>query len=204
MKGLLFLALLFSFAFGDFFIVSGNKKVKMTPLETGKIDFSTFSQIAHIYRGNNELHAISDEAAFNHRHLNFRLATIGLTQSNYSITEWSEKTKEGADTYAINFDNYTRDDGVMLQLFYKNKWYAVILGNPLEILQAMFLKIDAQSPDLDLNKAIFALKQARTAYPSDNTFINLDNKLENIRASKTDNSAKNSTPDNKPVKVFFY
>ena len=170
----------------------------MSSLETGKIDFSTFSKIAKINRGNDELHAFGEEVAFNHRHLNFRLATIGLVQTNYTITEWSEKAQDSSEAYYINFADYTRDDGVMLQLFYKNSWYAVVLGDPLKILQDVFSK-----KDLDLKKALPAIKQARTAYPNDKLFIRVEKELEDKRAKEANNPTKDSTPDNKPVKVFF-
>lgn len=197
------LALLFSLALADFFVVSGDKKVEMTPLTTGKIDFSSFKDIASIERKNNELNAQGKEIAFNHRHLNFRLATIGLTQTNYSITEFSSKAEDASDTYEISFDNYTRDDGVMLQLFYKNRWYAVVLGDPLTILQDMFLSIDIDSEELDLDRAIESIKQARKAFPLDSKLKTLDMELENRRANEVFKSSKNSAPSDKPIKVYF-
>ncbi|MDD2789969.1 MAG: hypothetical protein PHU40_04810 [Sulfurimonas sp.] len=165
--------------FADFYIVNGSEKVKMTELETGVIDFATFKDIAHINRGNDELHAYGKEVAFNHRHLNFRLATIALIQRNYSITEWSEKAEAASDEYHINFANYTREDGVMLQLFYKNKWYAVVLGNPYKVLQNLFATIDVNKQDLDVAAAMKAIKQARVAFPLDNEFKRVDIELEN-------------------------
>jgi len=203
MRVLFVLGLLISMLFGDFYIVDGDKKVKMTPLETGKIDFSTFRKIAHIKRSNNELHAFGDEIAFNHRHLNFRLATIGLVQTNYTITEWSEKAKESSDSYYINFDNYTREDGVMLQLFYKNRWYAVVLGDPLKILHKLFLGLDIHSKDLDLEKAMKAIKQARAAYPLDDKLKMVEMELDNKRANELEHLDKTSTSKYEPVKVFF-
>lgn len=197
------LALLFSLALADFFVVSGDKKVEMTPLTTGKIDFSSFKDIASIERKNNELNAQGKEIAFNHRHLNFRLATIGLTQTNYSITEFSSKAEDASDTYEISFDNYTRDDGVMLQLFYKNRWYAVVLGDPLTILQDMFLSIDIDSEELDLDRAIESIKQARKAFPLDSKLKTVDMELENRRANEVFKSSKDSAPSDKPIKVFF-
>ena len=197
-KIVLLLVLSFSVALADFYIVNGDKKVKMTSLTTGKIDFATFNTIAHIQRGNEELHAMGDEVAFNHRHLNFRLSTIGLVQTNYTITEWSEKAKEASDTYYINFDDYSREDGVMLQLFYKNRWYAVVLGEPLIILQELFSR-----EDLDVRKALKAIKRARQAYPHDELLQKAQKDLEEKRANQTNSPSKYSTPDNKPIKVFF-
>lgn len=193
MKILFLLAFLFSSIFADFYIVNGDKKVKMTSLETGKIDFSTFKNIAYIQRANDKLHAFSEEIAFNHRHLNFRLATIGLVQLNYTLTEFSKKAKNNSDSYYIDFDNYTREDGVMLQLFYKNNWYAVVLGNPLHVLQDMFLKIDVHSKELDLIRAIKAIKQARAAFPLDDKLKMVDLELENRKANEAHTSSTSDT-----------
>jgi hypothetical protein len=165
--------------FADFYVVNGTQKVKMTPLTTGVIDFSTFKDIAKIQRDNAELHAYGKEVAFNHRHLNFRLATIALPQRNYSITEWSKKAQNKSDEYYINFDNYKREDGVMLQLFYKNKWYAVVLGEPLEILHAMFSKLDLDAKELDVSAVMKAVKQARVAFPLDNELKQVEMQIEN-------------------------
>jgi len=198
MKFLYMLMFLVGSVYADFYIVSGDKKVKMTSFETGKLDFAIFDKMAHVNRGNEELHAMGEEIAFNHRHLNFRLATITLPQLNYTITEFSEKAKNSSDTYYINFDNYTRGDGVMLQLFYKNRWYGVILGEPLSILQELFTQ-----KDLDIKKALPAIKRARMAFKDDEILKRVEKELEDKRAKQTDSSAKNSAPDNKPVKVFF-
>lgn len=165
--------------FADFYIVNGTQKVKMSPLITGAIDFSTFKDIAKIERDNTELHAYGKEVAFNHRHLNFRLATIALPQRNYSITEWTQKAQEKSDEYYINFDNYTREDGVMLQLFYKNNWYAVVLGEPLEILHNMFSKLDLNAKELDVSVVMTAIKQARVAFPLDNKLKQVEMEIEN-------------------------
>jgi len=194
MKTLLLLTLFYSMIFADFFVVNGNQKVKMSPLKTGKIDFSTFKTIAFIERGNEELHALAQEPEFNHRHLNFRISTIGLTQSNYYLTEWSKPSKEKAQSYEVNFDDYTREDGVMLQLFYKNRWYAAILGKPLEILHDMFLKLDMES--VDLEKAITAIKQARVAYP-------LDDKLKMVEIELEHRFADEKVEKHKQIKVDF-
>jgi len=203
MRVLVALAMLMNLAFGDFFVVSGDKKVEMTSLVTGKIDFSTFKNIATIKRSSNELSAQGKEIAFNHRHLNFRLATIGLRQVNYSITEFSSKSQDASDTYHIDFAKYTQGDGVMLQLFYKNRWYAVILGDPLTILQDMFLSLDMESEDLDLDRAIEAIKQARSAFPLDEKLKTIDMQLEDKRANEVFKSSKNFAPSDKPIKVFF-
>ncbi len=174
LRFLLALMILSASVFADFYIVSGEKKVKMTPLSSGDVDFSTFNTIAHIKRGNDELHVVGKEVAFNHRHLNFRLVSLGLKQTNYTITEWSEKAKNSSDTYYINFDNYTRGDGMMLQLFYKNRWYGVVLGDPLTILHTIFLKLDTNSKRLDLQKALSKIDEAVRAFP-------LDDKLKMVK-----------------------
>ncbi len=200
-KILLTLVMLSVSVFADFYIVSGEKKVKMTPLKNGTVDFSTFNKIAYIERGNNELHVVGKEVAFNHRHLNFRLVTLGLKQTNYTITQWSEKAKNSSDTYYINFDNYTRDDGVMLQLFYKNRWYGVVLGNPLKILHKIFLSIDIKSDTYDLKKALVAIKQARRAYPLDDKLKTVEIELDYKKANQE--HSRSSKEQNKQIRIFF-
>lgn len=192
-KVLFLLTLSFTSVFADFYIVNGDDRVKMSSLETGKIDFATFDKIAHIERGNDELHAQGEEVAFNHRHLNFRLATIGMVQTNYTITEWSEKAKDSSEVYYINFADYTRDDGVMLQLFYKNRWYAVVLGEPLKILQDVF-----SQKDLDPNKALKAIKRARIAFADDAVLKVKEKELEEKIAQ-----LPKEIKDNKQVKIYF-
>ena len=194
MRLLLLATLLFSSIFADFYIVNGDQKVKMSSLVTGKIDFSTFNTISKVHRGNDELHAFGDEIAFNHRHLNFRLATIGLIQSNYTITEWSEKAEDSSSEYYINFDDYTREDGVMLQLFYKNNWYVVVLGEPIKILHDIF-----SAKNLDVKKALPAIKQALVAFPNDKLLNRVHKELEEEQAVLD----KNASGLNKSVKIFF-
>jgi len=165
--------------FADFYIVNGLEKVKMTELESGVIDFAMFKDIAHVKRSDKELHAYGKEIAFNHRHLNFRLATISLKQQNYTITEWSQKAQNASDEYYINFADYTREDGYMLQLFYKNRWYVAVLGEPLELLHELFGKLDVTDPNLDVAAAIKAVKQARVAFALDPLFQRVEIELEN-------------------------
>lgn len=162
---MLFVTLLF----GDFFVVSEMQKVAMTPMKSGTLDFATFAQIAKIERGNNALHAMGDAIAFNHRHLNFRLVTIELKQTNYTITEFSKKADDSSNEYYIDFDNYTRNDGVMLQLFYKNRWYGIFLGEPLEMLHTLFSN-DALEP----KEAYRAIQKARAAFSEDSKLKELE------------------------------
>ncbi|DAB31087.1 MAG TPA: hypothetical protein CFH84_00500 [Sulfurimonas sp. UBA12504] len=165
--------------FADFYIINGSEKVKMSTLETGVIDFATFKDIAHVKRSDAKLHAYGKEIAFNHKHLNFRLVTIALKQQNYTISEWSQKAQNASDEYYINFADYTREDGYMLQLFYKNKWYAVVLGEPLEILHKLFDALDVNDPNLDVTAAMKAVKQARAAFVLDPLFQKVAIELEN-------------------------
>jgi len=158
--------ILFLFTFislwSDFYIVSGEKKVKMTEFETGKIDFALLKDFASIDRGNDEIHAMGENIAFNHKHLNFRLATIDLQQSNTSLTEYSQKAADASERYYIDFAKHKSQDGVMLQLFYHNKWYGVILGDAKKALYKLF-----SDDDLESQKAIEHLQRALIAYNND-------------------------------------
>jgi hypothetical protein len=169
MKLLLSCVLFVTALFGDFYVVNKEQKVQMTPLKTGVLDFATFATIANINRGNDALHAMGDEIAFNHRHLNFRLVTIALKQTNYTITEFSKKADDASSEYYIDFDNYTRNDGVMLQLFYKNRWYGVFLGEPLEMLQKLFAQ-----EDLEPKEAYKQIQRARIAFKDDRKLQELE------------------------------
>lgn len=162
MKYFLFFLLLTSSLFADFYIISKDKKVKMTEFETGQIDFALFRDFAYIHRGDDELHAMGDEIAFNHKHLNFRIATINIPQSNTSLTEYSQKSSDASDKYYIDFAKHKREDGAMLQLFYHNKWYGVILGDPKEALYTLFGRDDLAS-----DKAIKGLQRALLAFKND-------------------------------------
>lgn len=196
--------LFFTSLVADFYILSGDKKVKMTALDNGDIDFSKFKKIAWVDRDNKEIHAMGNEIAFNHKHLNFRLVTIALNKSKkYSLTEWSKKAEDSSNSYYINFAKYGSEDGVMLQLFYKNRWYGVILGNPLKILRKVFLSVDVHSKEIDLDATIVSIKRARHAYPLDDKLKMVDIELEHRRANEAYKSSKHSTPNNKPIKVFF-
>ena len=163
MRALLFCVLFATSLMADFYIISKDQKVKMTEFETGQIDFALFGDFASIDRGNDELHAMGDEVAFNHKHLNFRIATIDIPQSNTSLTEYSQKAADASDKYYIDFAKHKREDGAMLQLFYHNKWYGVILGDPKEALYRLFGR-----DDLESDKAIEGLQRALLAFTNDN------------------------------------
>ena len=80
---------------------------------------------------------------------------------------------------------------------------AEIKSRSLKELQDVFLSIDVNSKNLDLDRAIKAIKQAREQYPLDDKLKTVDMELEHRRANKANEATKNSTPNNKPVKVFF-
>lgn len=175
---IIFLAtLLCGYIFGDIYVVSKEQKVKMTPLITGVVDYSTFDTIAKITRDDKGIHVVAVEQDFVPRHLNFRIVTLELPQSNMTITSWVKPL--GANSYEIEFDNFTTDDGVMLQLFYHNKWYAALFGEPEEVLENLF-----KQEDLDPIKAYEAIKQARVAFSENKKLKNLE-KVWHVRASKT-------------------
>ncbi|MEA1892595.1 MAG: hypothetical protein U9N33_07795 [Campylobacterota bacterium] len=65
----------------------------------------------------------------------------------------------------------------------------------LKELQTMFLKLDIDSKDLDLDKAIKAIKQARKKYPLDAKLKMVDMELEHKRANRSFKSTKNSNDE---------
>jgi len=66
----------------------------------------------------------------------------------------------------------------------------------LKKLHEKFLKIDVHSKNLDLDKAIKDIKQARKKFPLDDKLKMIDMELENRRANEAYKSTKNSTPNN--------
>lgn len=160
MRTFFLLCFLAAMAWGDFFVLSGSKKVQMTPLQTGVIDFATLGTIAKIEREESGIHAMVHEKDFNKGHANFRLASIDIPQSNTSITHWSKEI--APDTFSLEFDGYTSQDGVMLQVFYHNTWHAAVFGEPLEILHRLFSR-----DDLEPKKAYEAIQRAREAFGKD-------------------------------------
>lgn len=162
MRTFFFLLFFASALVADFYIISKDQKVKMTEFATGQIDFAWFGDFAFVHRGDDAIHAMGDEIAFNHKHLNFRIATIDIPQSNSSLTEYSQKSADVSNKYFIDFAKHKREDGAMLQLFYHNKWYGVILGDPKEALYTLFGRDDLQS-----DKAIEGLQRALIAFKND-------------------------------------
>ena len=66
----------------------------------------------------------------------------------------------------------------------------------LQKLHSKFLKIDVNSEELDLDKAIKDIKQARKKFPLDDKLKMIDIELEHRRANESYNSTKNPTPNN--------
>jgi len=133
----------------------------MKEISSGKIDFSTLASIPAAERSNESVTALSVQEDINHKHLNFRTATIALKQNNTSLTEHTSAGANAQETI-ITFGNIKVKDGVMLQLFYLNRWYAVILGEPLQILHNLY-----SNDSLDPTDAYNSVQKARIAYPVD-------------------------------------
>ncbi len=60
-----------------------------------------------------------------------------------------------------------------------------IKSKSLKELQDIFLSIDVNSKELDIDRAIKAIKQARETYPLDDKLKMVDIELEHRRASET-------------------
>jgi len=145
---------------GDFYIVSGDRKVKLAPMPSGKIDFKTLDTLPQLKEYDKALYLESVNEDLNHRHANTRFATIGLTQYNYTVTEYTEKVSETQDLFRTRYDRILPDH--VLELFYHNNWYGIVLGDTQAILYALF---DDES--LEPKKAYAKVKEARVAYPDD-------------------------------------
>ena len=160
MRPLLLLPFLIATLWGDFYIVSGKERVKLAPMPSGKLDFKTLDTLPQLKSYDKALYLESVDEELNHRHANTRFATIGVTQYNYTITEYTKKVSDTQDIYHTSYDKIL--PGHVLELFYHNSWYGVVLGDTKEILYALF---DDES--LDAKKAYAKVKEARFAYPDD-------------------------------------
>jgi hypothetical protein len=161
MRLFLLSVLLVNAVWADFYIINGNEQVRMKELPGGKVDFSVLAQLPVLKKPEKGLYARSDTEAFNHKHLNFRTATINLRQTNVVLTEYSSES-EIPGVYDIRFGDVVFDEGVMLQLFYHNRWYGTVIGDPLAILHALFDDTTA-----DPQQAYEAVVAARKAFPDD-------------------------------------
>jgi len=160
MRLLLLLALFIVNLWGDFYLVSGDQKVKLAPMPNGKIDFSRLSTLPQLKNYDKSLYLESVDEDLNHRHANTRFATIGVTQYNYTVTEYTEKVSDTEDIYRTRYDKILPNH--VLQLFYHNRWYGVVLGDTKAILYALF-----DDKSLEPKKAYAKLQEARVAYPDD-------------------------------------
>ncbi len=158
MRLLLLLAFLIVNLWADFYIVTGKERVKLAPMPSGKLDFKTLHTLPQLKSYDKALYLESIGEELNHRHANTRFATIGLTQYNYTVTEYTKKVSDTQDIYNTRYDKILPNH--VLELFYHNNWYGVVLGDTKEILYALF-----DDEGLDAKKAYAKIKEARVAYP---------------------------------------
>ena len=160
MRLLLLLGLILSQLSADFYIVSADERVKLASMPSGKLDFKTLNTLPQLKSYDKNLYLESVGEELNHRHANTRFATIGLTQYNYTVTEYTEKASGTKDIYHTRYDKIL--PGHVLELFYHNSWYGIVLGDTKEILYALF---DDES--LEPKKAYAKVVEALVAYPDD-------------------------------------
>ena len=150
----------------DFFILTGKEPVRMVERPSGKVDFSRLNELP-VIAPSKSITAMSDDPAVNNKHFNFRTATLALLQSNVSLDEYSSAAEQG-NRLAIRFGKLHLEEGMVLQLFYHNHWYAVAIGNPLTHLQRYF-----DNDALDAEKSYRLLEEAVRAYPEDRRLATL-------------------------------
>ena len=170
--------------FGDVYIVNGSKKVKMTPLKSAKVDFATFRTIAHIDTLQKDFYAIGTGIEKGSSLLHFRLASISFSQKNYALCEDNSQAMKDEEKYCIDFHTYAKQKNVMLQLFYKKKWYGLLLGSPIKTLHKLFHKLDIDSPDLNIKEVQKYIKEARRAFPLDDKLKTIEMELNNRAANE--------------------
>jgi hypothetical protein len=160
MRYLLAELLIWSPLLADFYILTKEQSIKMVERSSGKVDFSRLHELP-VITPSKAIEAMSDDVGVNSKHFNFRTATLALQQSNVSLDEYSSVTDQG-EKVAIRFGKLYLEEGMVLQLFYHNRWYAVAVGDPLKHLQHYF-----DNDALDAKKSYTILSDAIKAYPKD-------------------------------------
>ncbi|MBD3823834.1 MAG: hypothetical protein IE916_04920 [Epsilonproteobacteria bacterium] len=176
---------LFAFSHADFFITSGEQKVKMATIQNGTLRFAEFATLPKIIRGNDEIHVISEGEKLNPKHFNFRLVKIEIPQENHFMTPYWHVKSQKEWLYEVEFGDYTTKEGVMLQLFYLNRWYGVILGEPLEILHDLF-----SNQNLEPKAAYEKIKKAREAFKDDAKLAELERFWQEKASAVVDKNAQ--------------
>jgi hypothetical protein len=152
----------------SFYLLIDNKKVMMKELQGEVINLETLDKLQQVKKSNFELKVYSDDISINHKHLNYRFASILKPQRNTVLTEFSsiESSK-----FVTHFGDINIPNGVVFQLFYHNSWYGVVLGEIPKISKKSvkdnkeevqeFLQIKQSFTFYHDNKKTFFLKQAQ-------------------------------------------
>lgn len=144
----------------DFTLISGDQKVKMSQLSSGKIEFDRLKNVASINHDNREIKIIHNGKKFNRRHLNLRTSTISVHPTYVVVDEFTKEISP--DTYEISAGKFSIKNGVLFQLFYKGKWYGVILGDSDKLVVDYFSNFE-----LDPKESYSAITKASSSYPDE-------------------------------------
>lgn len=125
MKLLLTLALLLQAAWGAVYLVDGGEKTALQSVEGPKFDDALAASLPHVLRKAATITLQYEGEAYNHRHLNVRLATLDAHPVYTVLTEYSEPVAPGV--YRITFAEHTFKEARMLQVYYCGEWYALVL-----------------------------------------------------------------------------
>ena len=122
----LWLSLLLSVTlWGDIFLLDGETKLKLLPLQSPKFDENILAALPHIKRQDPTLTLLFEGEGYNHRHLNARTATLEKHPVYTVLTEYSEQI--APDRHRITFAGYTFTKALMLQVYYCGEWHAAVL-----------------------------------------------------------------------------
>ncbi len=125
MKPALALLLLPLLLLSDIYLIDGETKYRLQPVETPKMDESTLQTLPTITRNDPTITLQYKGEAYNNRHLNARLATLEERPVHTVLTEYSQEV--APDVHRITFSGYRFCETRMLQVYYCGEWYAAIL-----------------------------------------------------------------------------
>lgn len=129
MRGIGLFFLLCGSLWAEMFLLDNGVKHPLPLLEGPRFNVSALEGFAHITRTRPTLTLLFEGEAYNHRHLNVRLATLEERPDYTVLTEYSEPLTPGR--HRITFAGHTFTEALMLQVYYCGEWYGAVL-EPME------------------------------------------------------------------------
>jgi hypothetical protein len=177
MRYFLLVCIFVSVVFADFFVVNHNKKTLLNSAKNAHINLADFHHMVYVKDLKEMLKIQTDEKDFKLKNLHLRFVSI-YPKNEYAVAEKS------LDTHLFSVVLPKQKNAKILQLFYKQKWYTLLLDKPIKILHESFASIDMKQKDLDIKRLQEQLKQARVAFPLDDKLKTMQMELNNRAANE--------------------